>query len=283
MGKLSRSWDLVGTSFSVLLSDKELLLLPVASAISCLIVSVTIISGAALTFRPQFEAFAAAGRHRLPISQEMWACLFVFYLANYFVVTFFNVALVSAAADRFAGGNATVNHGLQVAWQRKGKILQWAILAATVGILLNALEERLGWIGRLVVRFIGVAWSMATYFVAPLLAAEDMGPVEALQRSAELFSERWGEELIGGFSFGLIFVLLTMPGIALPILFGRTLGPSGVWIGLILAVIYWLLLSIVSAAVQGIFMAALYRYATTGEVYPSFHREDFAEAWQPRV
>jgi hypothetical protein len=282
MGRLARSWDLVGKSFDVLLSDKELLLLPVASGISCLIVSVMILGGSALFFRPEIAAFAAAGPHARQMPQSLWACLFLFYIANYFVVVFFNVALVSAAADRFAGGNATVNHGLQVAWDRKFSILQWAVLAATVGILLNLLEERLGWLGRMVVGFIGVAWSMATFFVVPLIAAEDIGPVEALYRSADIFSETWGEELVGGFSFGLIFTLLSIPGILLPILFARPLGSQGVLIGFVLAVAYWLLLAIVSAAVRGIFMAALYRYATNKDVPGNFHLDDFSTAWQPK-
>jgi hypothetical protein len=242
-----------------------------------------ILAGYALAFPSQITAFAAtSATHRLPITQGMWACLFFFYLANYFVVVFFNVALVASASDRLAGGSATINYGLQVAWQWKGKIFQWAILAATVGILLNALEQRLGWLGRLVTRLIGVAWTLATFFVVPLLAAEDIGPAEALTRSAELFTETWGEQLIGGFSFGLIFVLLAVPGIALPFFLGRAFGSTGVLAGAILMIIYWLLLSIVSAAVQGIFNAALYRYATTKEVPPTFRLADFSTAWQPK-
>jgi hypothetical protein len=283
MGRLARSWDLVGQSFEVLLSDKELLLLPIASAISCLAASVMILGGSALLIRPQLAAFGVAGPRGLPLTQGMWACLFLFYIVNYFIVVFFNVALVSAASDRFAGGQATLNHGLQVAWARKGSILQWAILAATVGILLNALEERLGWLGRWVASLIGVAWNMATFFVVPLLAAEDIGPVEALYRSAELFTEAWGEELVGGFSFGIIFVLLTIPGMLLPFLLISALGSQGLLIGLILALAYWLLLSIISAAVRGIFMAALYRYATTKDVPTNFDRDDFANAWQPKA
>jgi hypothetical protein len=283
MERLSRSWDLVKKSFGILLSDKELLYMPIASGIACLCVSVIILAAYALIFPSQITGFAAmSGSHQLPLTQGMWVCLFVFYLANYFVVVFFNVALVAAASDRLAGGNATINYGLQVAWQRKGKILQWALLASTVGILLNALEQRLGWLGRLVTRMIGLAWTLATFFVVPLLAAEDIGPSEALARSAELFTETWGEQLIGGFSFGLIFVLLALPGIALPYFLGSAFGPTGVVTGAVLMIVYWLLLSVVSSAVQGIFTATLYRYATTKEVPPSFRLADFSTAWQPK-
>ena len=257
----------------LLVDDKELLYLPIASGLACLAFSVIMFAGYALGFPSQIAAFGAAtDPHALPVTQGMWACLFLFYLVNYFIVVFFNVALVAAASDRLAGGNATINYGLlSRLGNERAKIFQWALLASTVGILLNALERRLGWLGRLVTRFIGVAWTMATFFVAPLPAAEDVGPAEALVRSGELFTETWGEQLVGGIQFRPdLFVLLAIPGAALPFFLGSAFGSTGVVTGAILMIVYWLLLSVISAAVQGIFMAALYRYATTKEVPPSF-------------
>jgi hypothetical protein len=282
MGRIGRSWDLVWQSFAILRSDKELLLLPVVSAISNVVISVAILGVSALFFQTEIAAYLASYPQRPVLSQGMWACLFFFYLANYFIVIFFNVALVSIASDRLRGGHATLNDGLQIAWERKGSIFEWAILSATVGMLLRALEDRMGWLGRMIVGWIGVAWNLATYFVVPIVAAENMGPVEALQLSAQIFSEAWGEELVGGFSFGLIFTLLALPGIALPIL-GTKYGVVGTIAGIAIAVIYWLLLGVISAAVQGIFNAALYSYATTKQVPPGFGRENFVNAWQPRT
>lgn len=192
---LLRSWDLVQKSFAVLLSVKQLLFLPLVSGMSCLIVSSIFISGAALVFRPQFAAMSTTNADRFRMTQGMCAALFLFYFVNYLVVILFNVALVSAASDHFADGKATLDHGLQVAWDRKGSIFQWAILAASVGLILNMIEDRRGWVGSLAARSIGVAWS--TFFVIPLIAVEDIGPIEALSRSSNLFSETWGEERMG--------------------------------------------------------------------------------------
>jgi hypothetical protein len=215
LGRIGRSWDLVCQSFAVLRSDKELLFLPVVSAGFTLSFSAISLSISALIYRPEILALLATRPSRPQLPQGMYACLFILYLVNYLVVIFFNVVLVSIASDRLRGGHATLNDGLQIAWQRKGRIFQWAFLAATVGMLLRALEDRLGWLGRMIVSWIGVAWSLATYFVAPILAAEDIGPMEALYRSAGIFRETWGEELVGGFSFGLIFMFLAIPGLAL--------------------------------------------------------------------
>ena len=281
MGKIARSWDLVEQSFSILISDAGLMFFPVVAAISCVSVSVVMLSGGALVFRPQIAAWAASSAAGHAVTQTAWGCFFLFYLVNYFIVIFFNVALVSAASDRLAGGHGTANDALQIAWKRKGKILQWAIVAATVGVLLSMAENRLGWLGRFITRLIGTAWTLASYFVVPVLAAAEVGPVEALYRSAAAFRETWGEELVGGFSFGLIFTLLSLPAVAL-FFWGRTLGRVGMLTGIVVAVLYWLVLSIVSSAVQGIFMAALYRYATTKQVAAGFSVDDLAGAWHPK-
>jgi len=281
MGRIARTWDLIGQSFAILKSDRELIWLPIFSGIASIAASVLVLTGGALLFLPQLKAMGAAEGRGVPMTQGMWAWLLAFYLVNYFVVVFFNVALVSAAGNRLAGGHATIDDGLRVAWARVGKIFQWALIAATVGVLLRAVEERVGWLGRLVAGVIGVAWTLATYFIVPILAAEDLGPIEALQRSGELFRERWGEEVVGGFSFGLIFTLLALPAVVLP-LYGATAGRAMLLAGLVLAVLYWLLLAAINSAVQGIFMAALYRYATSGSVVGGFRRDDLATAWRPK-
>jgi hypothetical protein len=261
------------------MADRELLWLPVLSGIFCVLTSVIVLAGSGLLFLPQTEVTAALTHHSM--SQGMWVCLFLFYLANYFVIAYFNVALVSAAASRLAGGHATINDGLELAWQRKGKIFQWALLSATVGIILRMIEERSSWLGRLAGGLTGMAWNLASYLVVPVLAVEDVGPAEALQRSARLFRDTWGEGVVGGYSFGLIFTLLALPALALPLL-GKTWGPTGMMAGVAFVVLYWLLLAIISAAVQGIFTAALYRYATTKDVSTGFRMQDFSMAWQPK-
>ncbi len=278
MGKFARSWRIVVQSFAILRSDKELMFLPFASALSCITASVIILSAGALAFQADVRAFLVAPSHRQVLTQGTLACFFLLYFVNYTIVIFFNVALVSIASNRLAGGRATINDGLQAAWQRKTAIIGWALLAATVGIVLSTIQERIGWLGRLVVRLIGVAWALATFFVVPLLAEENLGPVQALWGSADLVRENWGEEVSGGFSFGMIFGLLGLPVVFL-FFAARTLELSGMVAVSITAVLYWVFLSIVSASVQGIFTAALYRYAKTKQVTTGFTPDDLSNAW----
>jgi hypothetical protein len=286
MGRLSRSWDLVAESFSILWADKQLLMFPVLSGVSCIIVTLLLLAGGAAIFLPQLGNLSALMQRNNPDaiarSPELMGALFVLYMANYFVIIFFNVALVGVANSRLTGGNWTFDQGLQLAWKRKWVILQWAFIAATVGMVLRALSERAGFLGRMVVGFIGVAWNLACYFVVPVLAFEDLSPGAALYRSAELFKETWGEKVVGGFSLGLIFFLMMVPGFLIWIGAFNYAGPKGILVGGIFMALYFLLLSVVSSAVQGIFNAALYRYACDQTAPPGFSKHLFQEAWTAR-
>lgn len=282
MGKLSNSWDLVKQSFQVLMADTELMWLPVLSAISCVLVTAVVALGGGSFFYPSIRSAIDAGGRWQPSPAFLFGATFVFYLVNYSVIVFFNTALVGAATIRLKGGDPTVRDGLQLAWARKGVIFQWALLAATVGMILKMIESRSSLIGKLVAGLIGLAWTLASFLVVPILAFEELSPFEALSRSAELFRKTWGEQVVGGVSFGLIFFLLTLPGLLMPLV-GHILGGSaGLIIGIGWFVVYILLISVVNSATHGIFVAALYRYATTGEVAPGFDNHNFTAAWRPK-
>ena len=283
MGKFSRSWELVKQSFAILRSDKQLMLFPVLSAVACLIVTAIIATGGAMVMLPAMTSTAASGEHFNPNQSPAFLLgIFSLYVANYFVIVFFNVALVGVANSRLMGGTWTVRDGLELAWARKATIFQWALVAATVGVILRTLEERLGLIGRIIMRVIGIAWTLACYFVVPVLAFEGLTPVAAFKRSSNLFRDTWGEKVIGGFSLSLISLLLALPGIGLWIVAIALGGVNGMIFGAALMILYFLMLSVFMSAVQGIFNAALYRYACFKQVPPAFSQGLLASAWSPK-
>jgi len=284
MGRISRSWDLVTESFAILMEDKQLLLFPVLSGISCVIVTVLLGVSELAIFLPSIRAAAITPENfqHTARSPEFAAAMFVIYLANYFVIVFFNVALVGVANSRLTGGKWTFDQGLQLAWQRKWVILQWAFVAATVGVVLRMLSERAGFIGRIVVSVIGVAWNIACYFVVPVLAFEDLSPGAALYRSAELFTDTWGERVVGGFSLGIIFLVAMIPGFGLWLVAIKAGGTTGLLFGAVALGAYMLFLSVASSAVQGVFNAALYRYAVDQQVPSGFSRDLIQGAWSPK-
>ena len=283
MGKFSRSFELVKQSFAILRSDKQLMLFPVLSAIACLFVTILIGTGGTILMLPARSAALAAGEQFHPDQSPFFLIgLFTLYVANYFVIVFFNVALVGVANSRLMGGTWTFRDGIELAWARKGTILQWALVAATVGMILRTIQERLGLVGRIITKIIGIAWALACYFVVPVLAFEDLTPIEAIKRSSKLFKDTWGEKVIGGFSFSLVSMVLMLPGIGLflaAIYFG---GVWGLLFGTLALIVYMLMLSVVMSAVQGIFNAALYRYACFKQVPPAFSAELVTGAWSPK-
>ncbi len=284
MGKFSRTWELVKQSFVILRSDKQLMLFPILSAISCLIVTALIATGGTLLLMPAMASAAANGAQFHPNQSPLFLIgMFTMYVANYFIIVFFNVALVGVANSRLMGGNWTFRDGIELAWARKGTILQWAFVAATVGMILRTLEERMGLIGRIVMRIIGIAWTLACYFVVPVLAFEDLTPIAAVKRSSKLFRDTWGEKVIGGLSFSLVSLVLMLPGFGLWFMAIVVGGVKGLLLGFALLTLYILMLSVMMSAVQGIFNAALYRYACFNQVPAAFDADLVKSAWTAKT
>jgi Family of unknown function (DUF6159) len=281
MGTLARSWDLLSQSFSLLKSEKELVWLPVISAIFSIFATVIICGGGVLFVLPPGPIPQDPASQRV-LEQHMAPFIFLFYVATYSVTVYFNVALVSIAANRLAGGHATLSDGLQLAWDRKWSILQWALLAATLGTILQMIERRSSFLGRILVRGTALIFSLASFFVAPVLAAQNMGPVQALHRSSQIFKQRWGEEVAGGFSFQLISLILALLGALPPLMGVHRFGQTGLMVGFAISVVYWLVLAIVISAARGVFVAVLYRYATEGRLPPGFNASELSGEWQLR-
>ncbi|MCA9969651.1 MAG: hypothetical protein KC425_05525 [Anaerolineales bacterium] len=260
--RLSNSWELVKASWRVLLADKELLIFPVISAVASILVVVTF---AVPTILAGVADSAVAG----DVGVISWVVAFFFYLVLYFVTFFFNAALVGAATIRMQGGDPTVSDGLRIAARHVTSILGYAAISATVGMILRSLSERAGLLGRIVVSLVGFAWGVATYLVVPVLVVEGVGPVDGIKRSADLLKHTWGEQLVGNFSIGTIAGLLSMVvifvGVGGIILAGISGATALVLTMVAVLVIGLLAIGLISSALTGIYTAAIYQFATTGD------------------
>jgi hypothetical protein len=257
-------------SWEVLKQDKELLLFPLFSAVGCVLVLASF-AGPILSvadWQAARESLAtgtaeALGHGDSGVSAEQAVYmlgLFLFYCCNYFVMIFFNAGLVACAEIRMEGGDPTVGDGLRAAWSRFPAILGWAVVAATVGFVLRMIEERSSFVGKIVAGLLGMAWSLTSFLVVPILVVENEGPIRALKRSASMFKKTWGEQIIGNFSFGLIFMVLSLPAVFI-VIAGVVAGSLTLIIVGVLAVI---LIALAQSALQGIFQAALYLYMRDG-------------------
>lgn len=278
-GRFSRSLELARASWSVVRADKELMLLPVLSVLALMVVvgsfavPVAVLGG------------FLDGTVRAEPGPVEWVVALVFYVVSYFIGIFFNTALVGAAMIRMDGGNPTVGDGLRIAWQRVGRIFGYACIAATVGLLLRAIEERVGWVGRLVVKLVGVGWALASFLVVPVLVTRDVGPVEAVKESAGLLRQTWGENIIGNVGLGLVFaaVYFVVVGafVGLLVLAAQIDAPALAAIVVLAGVVTVLVVAALQATMQGVYAAALYRYAThPGAQVPGFPEEVMQAAFR---
>ncbi len=268
--RIMKSWELVKASWNVLLADKELLIFPVISAVASIIVMATFAIPAFL-----------AGMFDTAVSGNAGALSFLvglmFYIVTYFVTFYFNSALVGAAMIRLEGGDPTVSDGLRIANKHLSAILGYAAISATVGMILRAISERSGMLGRIVVSLIGFAWNVATFLTVPVLVIEGIGPIDAIKRSANLLKRTWGEQLVGNFSigtiFGLVGFLVIIGGVAGIVAAVSLQMTALIIVVVVLMVLALIALGLISSALTGIYTAAVYRYATAGETSGYFDAE----------
>jgi hypothetical protein len=244
---------------SVLMEDKSLLVFPLLSSLAMLLV----IGSFAVPLFPTFAMWSSESAQAM--SSMTYVALFVFYWLQYSIVIFFNTALIEVALDRFDGQEASLGDGLRRAFSQLPVIIAYALIAATVGLILRIIAERVGFVGKIVVGLIGFVWSVATALVVPVLAAEDVGPLEAIRRSVELIKKAWGEDIIGGAGIGvvfgvLIFLAVLVGGFLVVIAFGAGNAAAGIVL-LVGSVVVVSLLGLAQATLHGIYSAALYRYA----------------------
>ncbi|WAI02090.1 DUF6159 family protein [Methanogenium organophilum] len=274
MSRISRGFRLFQETFGILKKDREMILFPILSGIVTLLVVATFLLP--LAFSGILSESYAGG------SFLLYVLLFLFYVVSYFIVIYFNTALVSCALIRLDGRDPTFMDGIHAASARIGKILSWTLIAATVGLILRLIRgDGDNLLASLASALLGAAWSLATFFVIPVIVVDDVGGLAAIQRSWKLFRSTWGETVVGSFSLGLIFipaVLLLLVGLV-----AAMAGSFEVGVGIIgVALLLWVVSAVLYGALQGIFVAIMYRYATTGVVPDAIDRSLVEDAFVPK-
>lgn len=271
--RMATGWELTKQSFQVLKAEKSLVIFPLLSGIACTLVLASFalpiwLSGSLELFAEQSSAHGEA--HLSPLA---YLVMFAFYLVNYFVIIFFNSALVACAVIRFNGNDPTPADGLKVAMSRLPQIFGWALVAASVGMILKLIESRSEKVGMFVASLVGMAWSIVTFFVVPVIVVEKAGPITALKRSTAILRKSWGESLTANLGVGLITSLVMIPAMLLIGGGAALIGAHQLAIGIaliVVGIIAALAISLVSSALNSIVLAALYLYGANDRVPSAF-------------
>lgn len=284
---ISRSWNLMKDSLKVLRQEPVLAVFPIIAFVASVVLAGVLGGiGGALGWFSGADGVAPAG----------WLFIALFYFGAYFVAIYCQVALVAAVKERLAGGDPSLGSGIREANKRLGAIISWAIIAAIVGLILRILSEiarrnTRGWgrvVSQVIIGLVGAAWSLAVFFVIPIIAYEGVGGFAAIKRSVGIVKKQWGEAVIGNAGISLVTVIaavivgLVFGGIGILLISAG--GTAAVAIGIAFVVAAMLgiaTLLAVGSALQSIYTAVLYQYATTGTAPAYFADKDLRSAFMP--
>ena len=304
-GKFQRSWLLLKSSLSIIARNKQLLVFPIV--IFSLTVVIVLFFLAPAVFRPTGYSYTQP-EHWQAISHSLFtqseagvvqyrsqkygftpvaiAYLALLYCVSMFFATFFNVAFYNEILAALSGQPVSIGRGLKFACTRWKAVLMWTLFAGLVGLIIKTIEQRLEIVGRLLARFIGLAWSIASVFVIPIIVREeqDANPLNILRKSASILKRTWGEALIGyaGLAFANTLILIGSVVLLMGALVA-SIALNNYWLIAITGVLWLFTLfawSYLTSVASQVYKGALYLYAAEGIVAKPYSQEMLDMAWK---
>jgi hypothetical protein len=270
---------------------RRLAVFPLLSLLCLMLGFLALTISAALALGDPGKSFVATLGHGFHLldgkltGKTIWF-VFPLYFFAYFTVVFFNTALACSALSAFRGEDVSVMAGLRMAAKRIPTLLAWALVASTVGLVLRVIEERADSVARFFSEILGALWSIAIVLVVPVLAAEELGPVQTLRRSAILFKKTWGEDVggsLGGMMVvGLLLLLVVLP-LALLSFYLYNNNPALLMAGLAICGVIVLALFAVVSACEMVFKTILYSFATRGPLPGDLDADALVDAFPTRI
>ena len=303
MGKLQRSWCLFKSSLSIIARNKQLLVFPIVIFSLTVVIALFFLAPAAL--RPTGFSYTQAehwqaignslvtktdgtgpGRGTAGFTPGALAYLAFLYFVSMFFATFFNVAFYNEILAALCGQPVSIGRGLRFALTRWKAVLLWTLFAGLVGLIIKAIEQRLEFVGRILARFLGLAWSIASVFAIPIIVREEQGvnPIKLLKRSASILKQTWGEALIGyvGLTFANTLILIGSAMLLMGALF-VSIALNNYWLLAITGGVWLLAMMVwgyVTSVASQVYKGALYLYAAEGVVAEPYNQELLGMAWK---
>lgn len=299
MKALKTSCNLVKRSLFVVAQNRSLLIFPVIAVVFICIIGLFFIgpfilkdTGHALATSAHWKALldqleTMAEQKDVAKGAISFAWFAVCYLASMFLATFFNVAFYNEIIQALNGNRVSVARGIRVAAGKIRQILAWSLFAGSVGLAIRTIEDKLNFIGRWILSFIGIAFSVAAIFVIPVMIREEKkaNPIKMLKTSALMLKKCWGEAVIGfiGIGAGLVpvFLVLCVLFVTVPFAVGTIVGNFWAIVAtLAFFGISLLFFSCLWSTADQIFRCALYIYASEGVVPGPFDDQMMKMAWK---
>lgn len=282
--KIKAAWRLMVICWRVLMLDKELLIFPILSIAALALTTGVVVwpiylAGHLDTLLAWFNDDPEKANNVTMIFAS-----YVVYVFTTFVFVFFNTALIACARIRFAGGDPTVMDGLRAAISRLPLVFVWALVTATVGFILQQSAKRTDGLASFIFSFLGGAWTIAAFFVVPVLVADRVGPIKAMKTSVSLIRKTWGEAMVAHIGLSAVAIVTIFPAFIL-IGAGAMLWDAVPVLAAALLVFAVLLIAstaLVITTLDAILTSALYVYAVDGKLPAHFGGADLEHAFSPR-
>ncbi len=286
--KIHTSWELMQSSLRVLRAQPRLALFPIVSTLCAVVLALFFFAPIVVLLAEQGWTTATADEIRDLGKPVLYTYGAVIYLVSLFVATYFNTAFYHEILRALAGETVSVAGGLRFANGKLKSILLWSLLAGTVGLIIRAIEERMDWLGKIVLAAVGTAWSVAAVFAIPvLIRRENSNPLAVLRDSAVTLKRTWGESLVGfvGINLAGLVLAFAAAALAVAIVLFAAFGHGG-WFAMFLGGV-WLIVVVVLAYGIGlathVYRCALYVYASEGVVPGPFTAEMMNAGWKIRT
>jgi hypothetical protein len=288
--RISRGWQLTKSSWQVLILDKELAALPLLSIITT---ALFVIVGGALTVLGMmaYGAIISDGSFSAP----GWVnalLLVILYGGLTVIANYFSGAIIYGATERFNGGDPTVRSSLAGVRKKFRPLALFSLMMATVGLVLQAIEDRVPLAGKIAVWLVNASWSIANIFAIPVivLSEKNVNPLEATKESVRIIRQVWGEGVVAQLGISVISALSLFAytaiwlalGFGAQALVGAAIPAIAVIVFLTVAFVGLFALGLLFTALNSIAKAAVYHYAVTGTAPEMFNKDLLRAAMTPK-
>jgi hypothetical protein len=279
--KIANGVQLTQQCWRALKQNPQLIIFPLLSSIALIMIAISfaipMAVGASLLFGKQanFETYASSAKWI--VYGVVISIIFLFYFISYTVIIFSNTALVGVSLKLLKGEPATACDGIGIGMSHLGQIIGFALISATIGTLAkisnsmakdNSENEIAGALSLMMGGLQGV-WSVVVFFAIPVYVVENLGPIASIHRSWDIFKQAWGENftgkaVIGGIGCLVQLILLAIVTALIAVTVATKYIPL-LGIAILFGIVSFTVLALFNEAINGVFQASLYHYATTGD------------------
>ena len=263
--RLHVGFRLVGIGFETASENPRLLAAPFLSGVATLAVAglVWLIAG--------IGPMELAESEKLGFAE--WVAIGVVTYCGALFAVLAESFVVAAATLHFDRADTRAQRVWSVITPRLGSLVRWAFTKATVSLVFQALRQKLPGGTRRGATSLGLdaaeaAWATLTVLVVPVILYEGETPGKAIRRSTSLFRRTWGQTLVGGFGLGLALTALMLAAIVVTVPLVMLNPGFGVTVAIVMVVV----IQLVGSVAAGALVAALYRFATTGNLPRRYSR-----------